>query len=71
VGAHDAEYLISIIPEFIYKARGKSPLAIVSMYHELCDPANGLAVILPTVRKRLPCQLAIDNDACVGASLVG
>ena len=41
------------------------------MDYELCDPADNLTVVLPTAGKRLSYQLAVDNDACVGASLIG
>ena len=69
--AHDTEDLIPILSELVHKAPGKSPLAIVSMDYELSDPANNLAVMVPAAGKCLPCQLAIDNDACISASLVG
>ena len=71
MGAHDPENLILVFPQLVHKDPSKSPLTVVSMHHELCNPANGFAVVLPTASERLPCQFAVDMNACVGASLIG
>lgn len=70
MGAHDAENLILVLPQLVHKGPCKSTLTVVSMHYELSDPANGLAVVLPTASERLPCQFTVDKNACVGASLI-
>lgn len=50
------------MPQLVQEKRCKSSPSVISMYHELSDPADNFAIVSPAASERITSKLVVDGD---------
>lgn len=66
MGAHDAKDVVRVLHQQDKKSAGQPSHAVVSVHHQLGDPAYVLAAAGPPTGKSMPSEVSIDADAGIG-----